>query len=121
MGTHTVPSGANTFAPPMVVTTGVDAELQRGWAGLHWPPCGTPNTEKGIPGPTTSLPNDSMTSEPWYCWFAAWELAANPNPTANTVIIRTTERRAANTVSPSWAEDWPTPIIPPRRGIRQAF
>src|SRR5262245_39702912 len=101
IGTHPLPRGANTFPPIIVVVMGVEARLHWGWAGLHCTPWGIPKTEKGTPGAGTSLPNDSITSEPWYCWFAACELAANPNPRARTVVIHTTERRAANTVSPS--------------------
>jgi hypothetical protein len=35
------PSGAKWPKP----SVGVSLKLQRGWFGLHWTPCGRPNTE----------------------------------------------------------------------------
>src|SRR5262245_45141160 len=98
MGAQALPCGLNTLPPAMVAVTGVDVNGQRGWKGLHSSPCGIPNTEKGTPG-RPSVPNDSMTSEPSYCWFSACEVAAHPSAIA--AAERATERRIANMDSPS--------------------
>src|SRR5262245_59438545 len=110
MGAQALPCGLNTLPPPMVAVTGVDANGQRGWKGLHSSPCGIPNTEKG-PGP--SFPNDSMTSEPSYCWFSACEVAAHPSAIA--AAERTTERRMANMDRPP-GEGGRSIHHPPNRG-----
>src|SRR5262245_43552697 len=114
MGTQALPCGLKTLPPPMVVVTGVDANGQRGWPGLHSSPWGIPNTEKT---PGASFPNDSMTSEPSYCWFSAWEVAAHPSAIA--AAERTTERRMANMDFALQAREAAASIICPDEGIRQ--